>query len=84
MSVDSTDAWGCTDLALGAFRPGVDIVRASGRIIIAYWRKYQCYDPDAGGWAYLFDTGLVDEATAYRWRRRVWVDDEACATAEWS
>ncbi|MEK9720978.1 MAG: hypothetical protein VW257_08025, partial [Quisquiliibacterium sp.] len=50
MSVDSTDVWGCTDLAIGSFPSGSDIVRSSGRVIIRYWRKYQCYDPDASGW----------------------------------
>ena len=77
MSVDSPDVFGVTDLAIGSFPAGGDLVRSSGRVIVRYWRRFHCYDPDAGGWAYLFDTGLVDAPTAYQWRRRVWADS-AC------
>lgn len=72
MSVDSTDVWGVTDLAIGAFGVGSDVVRSSGRIIVRYWREQQCFDETEGGWAYLLDTGLVDSSVAWRWRRRVW------------
>jgi hypothetical protein len=72
MSVDSPDVFGVTDLAIGSFPAGGDLVRSSGRVIVRYWRQFHCYDPDAGGWAYLFDTGLVDTETAFRWRARVW------------
>ena len=83
MSVDSPDMFGCTDLALGSFSPGSDLVRASGRIIIGYWRKYQCYDEDTEGWAYLFNTGLVDNETACRWRKRVWRNAARVTRTAW-
>lgn len=72
MSVDSPDVFGVTDLAIGSFPAGGNLVRSSGRVLVAYWRRFHCFDPEMGWWDYLFDTGLVDSDSAYRWRRRVW------------
>lgn len=69
-SADGDDLWGCADIAIGSFR-GTDIREGAGQVIRRDWRRnWTGYDQ--APWAYLFDTGFVDEAEALAWRGRVW------------
>lgn len=69
-SADGTDAWGCADLAVGWFR-GTDIRLGAGRVIRREWRR-AWREWGQAPWAYLFDSGFIDEAEAQAWRTRVW------------
>jgi hypothetical protein len=70
-SADCPDVWGYEDRALGHFGQGEAIIQGARRIVTTFWRD-ECNGGDAGGWAYLFDTGAVDEAEAYAWAADVW------------
>ncbi len=70
-SVDSTDTWGVTDLAIGVVGARGDLVRCCGRVIVQYWRQWH-YCEEMEGWECLWDTGRVDAGLALEWRERVW------------
>lgn len=80
-SADCPDAFGFCDVALGSFGPEVSILEGSCRIIVSEWSSHRA-EWDQQRWAYLFDTGLVNEAEAQAWADEVWGDreeDEAAA-----
>ena len=73
-SADSPDAHGYCDFAIGSFGPSDDFVREAANEIENDWgwqRNQFCQFARA----YLFETGLIDEMTAYEIRGKVWGDD---------
>jgi hypothetical protein len=81
-SRDGTDVWGCVDHAIGIVDGGVTPIAAAKVSILDYWGK-QVYDWNQDRWAYLFDEGLIDIATANTWADEVWQvelleEDEEC------
>lgn len=73
-SQDSTDMWGCTDQAIGHFAGETERVGGVENVICAYWREI-AKDRDYP-WAYLFDTGLIEQGYAEDWREAVWPEPE--------
>ena len=73
-SQDSTDIWGCTDQAIGHFARATEREAGAESVICAYWREVAA-DRDYP-WAYLFDTGLIEQGDAEEWRERVWPEPE--------
>ena len=76
-----------TDLAIGSFAGDVPRLDGCRQVIISWWRD-DCYgDPDIGGWAYVWDEGLIDRTTAREWGDVVWppyveeVEEEDLCTA---
>lgn len=69
-SADSPDAHGYCDFALGWYAGGVSDVEPAGRIIRGWWSRQAGWGQQR--WAYLFDTGAVDEQTAEQWADAVW------------
>jgi hypothetical protein len=69
-SADSTDSYGVLDFAIGWFRSSVDPVVGSRRVLTRWWRTAR--SSEGSPWAYLFNTGLIDEDEANRMRRSVW------------
>jgi hypothetical protein len=75
-SADSPDAFGYCDFAIGHFPKTGDFVTAAANEIKGDWewqRDQFCQDR----WAYLFGSGLIDEATSLRLREEVWDDEPA-------
>jgi len=75
-SQDSPDVHGYTDEAIGCFSKEKDLVEGSAEIIRDQWWQGQYDEYGQQEWAYLFGTGLIDEATAYEWASKVWKDTE--------
>ena len=74
-SQESSDAWGCDDIAIGWFPIETPIEQGAKQIITAKWKELA----DNYGqqkWAYLFDTGLIDRDTADQWADEVWIQDD--------
>ena len=71
LSQDSTDVHGYSDLAIGWIDKDADVIEGSRAIIAGEWANQRA-EWDQQPWAYLFDTGLVDETTAYDWAKDVW------------
>ena len=67
-SMDSTDVWGVTDIAIGSFPVSEDLESGAGRVIRAWWSIGESAEP----WAYIWGEGLVSGETADRWRDEVW------------
>lgn len=72
-SMDSSDVWGVTEMAIGSFEVDVPI-REGCRNTLCNWWEAQC-NPDAGKWAYVWDEGIINTSTANEWADSVW--DEA-------
>jgi hypothetical protein len=75
-SADSPDAFGYCDFAIGHFPKTDDFVTTAANEIKGdrEWQRDQfCQDR----WAYLFGSGLVDEAASIRIREEVWDDEPA-------
>ncbi len=70
IALDRADQDGCSELAIGHF-PATRLVRDGARAVIRQWwtRRAQSGQPC---WAFLFDTGEVDESTAWSWAAEVW------------
>ncbi len=70
-SVDSTDAHGQTDWALGWFRSSEDLVECVKTILIDWWR----YQQDTWGqpaWECVMTTGRISEMVALQWQEECW------------
>ena len=82
-SVDCTDVYGVTDFALGHFRPGEDIRKASAEIIRTEWQfltdNYNQYR-----WAYLFDEGLIGQDFADELADTIWEESGEPLTEDYS
>ena len=72
-SRDGTDALGCVDHAIGIVDVDVTPIEAAKVSIIHYWNEH-VYEGDQGRWEYLFDEGLIDNATANAWADEVWLE----------
>jgi hypothetical protein len=75
-SSDSPDAFGYCDFAIGHFPKTDDFVSAAAAEIRDDW-AWQRDQFCQSRWAYLFDSGLIDEDTAIRLREEVWDDEPA-------
>jgi hypothetical protein len=73
-SFDGTDMHGVTELAIGHFDGALKLVEASGDVIKEWWRDLMSECCQAR-WAYVWDTGVIDTATANIWADEVWSDD---------
>jgi hypothetical protein len=67
-SMDGTDMWGVTDLAIGSFAGSVDLRAGVESVIFAWWSAQNREEP----WAYVWGEGLIDKETAQRWCDAVW------------
>jgi hypothetical protein len=74
VSRDSTDVWGCIDQAIGHFDADEDRLLGVRKIIGSSWRPMDGSKPMP--WSEVLRTGLIDRATAERWRREVWCEPE--------
>jgi hypothetical protein len=80
-SRDGEDAYGCLDHAIGFIEGNLEAVDAAKQVIVQSWISQRAaYDQER--WAYLFDEGLIDNATAQAWADEAWpeevADDEGC------
>ena len=75
-SADSPDAYGYCDFATGHFPRTDDFVKAAANEIKGDW-EWQRDQFCQNRWAYLFDNGLIDKATAIRLREEIWDDEPA-------
>jgi hypothetical protein len=74
-SADCPDAFGYCDFAIGCFPETKNFVAEAAKQVKADWeeqRDQYCQS----SWAYLFDNGLVDQATALRFRDEIWPEEE--------
>ena len=70
-SRDGTDAYGCTDHAIGFIEGASGSVEVAKQVIINSWiNQRNTYDQER--WAYLFNEGLIDNSTANAWADEVW------------
>lgn len=69
-SLESTDMWGVTDLAIGSFAPERDMLTGSRDVISAWWRLQRDHDQDR--FAYVWDEGRISCNEATRWADQVW------------
>ena len=73
-SQDGEDAYGCSDHAIGFIKGASESVDAAKQIIINFWvGQRTTYDQQR--WAYLFDEGLIDDATAQGWANEAWPEE---------
>jgi hypothetical protein len=72
-SADSPDANGYCDFAIGWFRPSRRQKQDVRACITSHWANRR--DVGQERWAYLFDTGSIDESTADEWADDVWTDE---------
>jgi hypothetical protein len=70
-SRDGADAFGCADHALGWGSAAEGELLVAKRIIQGFW-EHQRNEWDQERWAYLFDDGLIDSATADAWAEEIW------------
>ena len=70
-SADTPEVYGYADLAIGQFEAKEGLKDGSHRIIVEDW-GYQYNECSQGRWAYLFETGLIDEGEAEAWAEEVW------------
>ena len=75
-SRDGADAFGCADHALGWGSVAEGELLVAKRIIQGFW-EHQRNEWDQERWAYLFDEGLIDSATADAWAEEIWPQDNA-------
>jgi hypothetical protein len=75
-SADCPDAYGYCDFAVGHFSKTDNFVAAAAKEIKSDWEEQRDQFCQAR-WAYLFGSGLIDEATAIRLREEVWDDEPA-------
>ena len=75
-SRDGADAFGCADHALGWGSAAEGELLVAKRIIQGFW-EHQRNEWDQERWAYLFDDGLIDSATADAWAEEIWPQDNA-------
>ena len=75
-SRDGADAFGCADHALGWGSAAEGELLVAKRIIQGFW-EHQRNEWDQERWAYLFDEGLIDSATADAWAEEIWPQDNA-------
>jgi hypothetical protein len=73
-SQDGSDAYGSSDHAIGFIKGASESVDAAKQIIINFWvGQRSSYDQQR--WAYLFNEGLINEATAQAWADEAWPEE---------
>ena len=75
-SQDSPDMHGYTDEAIGHFGAGGPVDEGIHRTIVKCWGD-QAADLEQHRWAYLLQSGEIDEETAGAWADEVWDEDTA-------
>ena len=70
-SMDSTDCWGFTDLAIGSFAGDVPLKAGAHAVITGWWSAQHGEYP----WAYVWGEGLISQEIADGWRDEVWPPD---------
>jgi hypothetical protein len=75
-SADCPDAFGYCDFAIGHFPKTDDFISTAAAGIRSDW-EWQRDQFNQSRWAYLFDSGLIDETMAIRLREEVWDDEPA-------
>ena len=73
-SQDGADVYGCSDHAIGFIQGASDSIEVAKQIIINFWvaQKTNYYQER---WAYLFNEGLISEATAQAWADEAWPEE---------
>ncbi len=74
-SRDGAEPFGSADHALGWGHAVEGELLVAKRLIQRFWQGH-VYDWDQGRWAYLFDEGLIDRATADAWADEIWPPPE--------
>ena len=74
-SADSPDAFGYCDFAIGHFSGSADLIGKAAEIIKDDW-EWAKDTWDQQRWAYLFDTGLIDNVMAEKLAEDVWGDEQ--------
>lgn len=74
-SRDGAEPFGCADHALGWGTAAEGELLVAKRIIQGFWQHHR-HEWDQERWAYLFDEGLIDSATADVWADEIWPPDE--------
>jgi hypothetical protein len=70
-SVDSSDIWGCTDLAIGWFRDAQERSAAIRRVIRRWW-GFHWREHQQLRWAEFLSAGEVSSEEAERWCFKRW------------
>ena len=70
-SRDGADAFGCADHALGWGAVAEGELLVAKRVVQSFW-EHQRNEWDQERWAYLFDEGLINRATANSWAEEIW------------
>ncbi|MGB5670418.1 MAG: hypothetical protein WBM71_07675, partial [Sedimenticolaceae bacterium] len=65
-----------TEEAIGHFRADCAVEEGSHRVIVKWWGD-QAADLEQHRWAYLLQSGEIDEETAGAWADEVWDEDTA-------
>ncbi len=73
-SRDGADAFGCADHALGWGAATEGELLVAKRVVQGFW-EHQRNEWDQERWAYLFDEGLINRATANSWAEEIWPQD---------
>jgi len=73
-SQDSPEMHGYTEEAIGHFRADCAVEEGSHRVIVDWW-CWQARECSQHRWAYLFETGEIDDETASAWAAEVWDED---------
>ena len=73
-SRDSTDLIGYTDIAIGWFPEGTEVLEGAKRAILKWWEEFSSRDYEP--WEAVLGTGLMDEADAVQWRDELWRREE--------
>jgi len=72
-SQDSTDIWGYTELAIGWFDGGTDILTGARNAITGWWEEIT-RGSDQPRWEYVWEEGIVSRAEAESWADAAWGD----------
>ncbi len=68
-AVDSSDNYGYTELAIGWFPAHKPLEEGARAVILDWWRRVRL---PMARWVYLFDTGVIEDATACAWAVELW------------
>jgi hypothetical protein len=69
-SLDGTDTWGVSDLALGSFRAREDFEQGCADAITFHWALQRRTGQEA--WQLFDEAGTISRKTAMAWRREIW------------
>lgn len=69
-SMDSPDMWGVTELAVGSFDADTPLLVGCQNVLCDWWDGQR--NMEQGRWAYVWDEGMINTATANDWADAVW------------